>query len=47
MHGEPAAKRVGEAEGDRGRPHIGAGLKIEGYPAPALDFDYCAATLTA
>ena len=29
------------------RPHIGAGLKIEGYPAPALDFDFCSATLTA
>jgi len=29
------------------RPHIGAGVKIEGYPAPALDFDFVSAALNA
>lgn len=29
------------------RPHVGAGVQIEGYPAPALDFDYVQSTLTA
>ncbi len=28
------------------RPHIGAGLVIEGSPAPALDFEFVQATLT-